>query len=567
MPDPAGPPLGRTLARLFNEFADLSEIEGRDTRRAAAYRRAALALRDAAEPVETLLAEGRLRALPGIGPVLAARIAEYANTGRIEALEALRVQVPPGVAGLLAVRGVGPRLAAAAWRELGITSLVGLGEAAADGRLAALPGVGAARAARLAAAIAAATSPLRLLGEVLPLARALAEAVGGEVAGAARRGEPLVALAEVVAAGEPTALRSALAAAGLSLAAPVPQTAGTGPWSELCGVLAGGLEVRLLACTPEAFGTALLLATGPEGHLDELAAWRRGRGLPPEWPAQPDEESAYRCCGLPWIPPELRAGRGEVGAAAEGRLPARLVQTADLLGDVHCHTTFSDGTASVEAMAAAARARGYRYLALADHSRSLVVAHGMDLEALREQRRRIDAVNAAATDGFRLLQGAEVEILRDGSLDYPDEILAGLDFCVASLHNPHGQSGVELTARVRRALEHPAVDLLGHPTGRRLGRRDPYPLDLPALVALAAAQGKAVEVNGSPERLDLDGEHNRLLPPAGVPASLDSDAHSTDGLAAAEYAVLTARRGGLTAADVLNTRPWEEIQAWRARRR
>lgn len=571
----AGLPLGRVLARLFIEFADLIEIEGSDPRKASAYRRAALALRNSAEPVETLAAEGRLTSIPGIGPVLAAKIGEYARSGRIEALEALRAQVPAGVAGMLAIRGVGPKFVASVWRGLGITSVEALRAAAADGRLAALAGVGAARAAKVAQAILAATSALRLLGEVLPLSAAIAAALTdapgvhrASIAGAVRRGCPLVPTADLVAAGDAAAVGTALAALALPWSAAPEHVAGDGPWPEIRGTIADGPDVRVIVCPPAAFGTALLLATGAEDHLAELAAWRRARGeANTPWPAAGDEEGAYRGLGLPWIPPELREGRGEVQAAAEGRLPARLVELRDLQGDVHCHSTFSDGTASVEAMAAAARAHGYRYLSLADHSRSLVVAHGMSVEALREQRRRIDAINAASTDGFVLLQGAEVEILRDGSLDYPDEILEGLDFCVVSLHNPYGQSETELTARMRHALEHPAADLLGHPTGRRLGKRDPYPVDVPALVAAAAACGKAIEVNGSPERLDLDGTYNRLLPPAGVIASLDSDAHSAAGLGGAEYAVITARRGGLTAADVLNTRPLEGLRAWKSGRR
>ena len=570
----AGPSLGRTLARLFAEFANLIEIEGSDPRKASAYRRAALALRDATEPVERLAAEGRLTAIAGIGPILAAKITEFVRTGQIAALEALRAQVPAGVASLLAVRGVGPKLAAGAWRGLGITSVEGLRAAATDGRLAALPGVGLARAAKVLQAIALAAD-VHLLATALPLAAAVAAALaetpgilGAEIAGEARRGCPIVRAAEIVAAGTPDAVAAALWALSLPWATPPGlDAAAAGPWPEVLGSLQEGPTVRVVVCPVEAFGTALLWSTGSTTHLTEIAQWRRlhGEAAAP-LPLAPDEESAYRALGLPWIAPELREGWGEVAAAAAGRLPTRLVQTRDLQGDLHCHSTFSDGTGSVEAMAAAARARGYRYVAITDHSRSLVVAHGMSLAAVREQRLRIDALNAASTDGFVLLQGAEVEILRDGSLDYPDEVLAGLDFCVASLHNAYNQSTEELTARLLCAVEHPAVDLLGHPTGRRLGKRDPYPVDVPRLVAAARAHGKAIEVNGSPERLDLDGTYNRLLPEAGVPASLDSDAHSPAGLAAAEYAVLTARRGGIGPAAVLNTKSLEELRAWKARR-
>lgn len=579
--DPSGGPrtevpLGRVLAHLFTEFADLIEIEGSDPRKASAYRRAAIALRDLGEPLETMVAEGRVTAIAGIGPVLAAKIGEFVRTGSIAALQALRAQVPAGVAALLTIRGVGPKLAAAAWRELGVTSIRELGAAAADGRLAGVAGVGPARAKKVLEAIAAAESPLRLLAEVLPLARALAGVLGRAegvgrvaVAGAARRGCPTVACAELVAAGSPEAVAAALRAVDIPWAAgPQVHPAGRLPWPEVRGCVAEGPELRVLAVPADTFGTALIMATGSEAHLAEVAAWRRSRGeAAAPLPLLPEEEAAYAACGLPWIPPELREGWGEVEAAAAGRLHLRLVEIGDLQGDVHCHSTFSDGLGSLEAMAAAARARGYRYLSLADHSRALVIAHGMSLDDLRAQRRRIDELNGAWGDGFRLLQGAEVEVLKDGSLDYPDEILAQLDFCVASLHNTYGQSAAELTQRSLRAIAHPAVDLLGHPTGRRLGKREAYPVDVPALVDAAKRHGKAIEVNGSPERLDLDGVHNRLLPAAGVLACLDSDAHSPEGLAGAEYAVITARRGGITPEFVLNTRPAEELLAWKQARR
>ncbi len=603
-----GIPLGRRVARLFQEMADLVELEGSDPRRAVAYRRAALVLRDAAEPVERLVAEGRLTALPGIGPVLAAKIEECARSGTMAALEGLRAQVPPGVAALLDVRGVGPKLAAAAWRQLGVESPAALRDAAADGRLASLPGVGAARARRVLEAADAALSPLRLLGAALPVGEALAAALAADpavgraaVAGAVRRGCPLVLGLDLVAQGSPDAVVRVLAGVadwaevpardGPGAADGAPAEAGTtdgseaGPAGEgqagrrdageppvpalgprVRGTLASGLPVRVVVVPPDAFGTALLWMTGSAEHLRDLAQ-RREAPQAPALPLAAEEAAVYAALGLGWIPPELREGRGEVAAAAAGALPERLVEVGDLRGDLHCHTTYSDGTATPEAMAAAAAARGYAYLALADHSRSLVVAHGMSVDSLRERGRRIADYNAAHPGGPPLLHAAEVEVLRDGALDFPDDVLAELDFVVAAMHNGYGQSGAELTARSIRALEHPAVDLLAHPTGRRLGRREAFPVDVAALVAAAARHGKAVEVNGSPERLDLDASYARTLPEAGVPASLDSDAHSVDGLAAARYAVITARRAGLRPSDAINTRPLQALLARRGGRR
>ena len=577
--------LGRDLARLFTLFADLVEVEGSEPAKASAYRRAAIGLRDFPGDLGALAAAGRLREIPGVGPILARKIAEYLDTGRIEAFDRLRAAVPAGVAGLLAVRGVGPKLAAACWRGLGVTDREGLRAACLDGRLATLPGVGPRRAARVLEALQAAAHPALLLAEAAPLAEAIAGALRGreglaavEPAGEVRRACPLVARLDFVVVGDPAAVAAALAALALPWHTP-PQPAGaTAPWRRVTGTLAvpgpdGGrdLPCTALVCPSEALGTALLLATASDGHLAELAAWRRDRGEGADaLPLCADETAAYAALDLPWIPPELREGWGEVRAATEGRLlppGGRLVEEADLRSELHCHTLWSDGRADLGTMAAAARARGYRHLAVTDHSGSLVVAHGLSAERLRAQRREVDRLNAAADDGFVLLQGAEVEILRDGTLDYPDDALAALDFCVASLHNAHGQGAGELTARLLRALAHPAVDVIGHPTGRRLLRRDPQPLDLDRVAEEAARRGKALEINGSPERMDLDGALARRARASGVRwFALDSDAHSPAGLADARWAIATARRAGLGPADVLNALPLDALHAWRARR-
>jgi DNA polymerase (family 10) len=582
-PAPGDP--ARALSRLFQEFADLLEVEGSEAHKAPAYRRAALGLRAFDGDLAAAAREGRLEAIPGIGRALARKVGEYLATGRVEALERLQAKVPAGVRALLEVRGVGPKLAAACWRRLGVTDLPGLAAACADGRLATLPGVGPARAARIREAIEAARAPEVLLAEAAHVAQHLAALWEGRegvaathVAAQARRGTALVPGVHLVVAGEPEAVRGALGALGPTWREEAPGAAPAAPWRRLrlegrlrsLGGLERELPVAVDVCPREALGTALLVATGSEAHLDELRAWRRQRGLPPEPPLAAEEEAVYAASGLPWIPPELREGRGEVRAAAEGRLlppGGRLVEPRDLLGDLHCHTTWSDGRDDLAAMVAAARARGYRYLAVTDHSGSLVVAHGLDLERLRAQRAAIEALNAGAGDGFVVLQGAEVEVLRDGSLDYPDEALAALDFCVASLHNPYGQGAVELTARLLRALHHPAVDVIGHPTGRRLLRREAQPVDVARLAAEAAAAGKALEINGSPERLDLDADLARPAREAGVRFCLDSDAHAAGGLGDVGWAVTTARRAGIGPEAVINALPLAELRAWRARRR
>ncbi len=574
----------RVLAALLSECADLVEIEGSDVPRAAAYRRAALGLRDFSGDLPELAARGGLRQIPGVGPVLERKVAEFLASGAIPALEELRATVPAGVRGLLAIRGVGPKLAAAAWRTLGITDAAGLAAACSDGRLARLPGVGAARAGRILAAIAMRGDPALLLAEGVPLADAIAAALDRHmpawVAGEVRRGCPLVRTLTFVAVGGAGEVSSVLSSLGLRWATQAEQRPEDRdhPWPWLAGALvleadAGRQElpVCIYLATAGAQGTALLWATGSAAHLQKLAGRAADRGRAAgALAACGEEREVYEVLGLPWIPPELREGWGEVEAAEAGRLlpsGGRLVEQGDLKGDLHCHTQDSDGAADISAMAAAARARGYSYLAVTDHSPALVVARGQSVERLRAQRREIDRLNRAAPAGFRILQGAEVEILRDGSLDYPDDVLAELDFCVASAHQAQGQDGAELTARLVRALANPAVDVIGHPTGRRLRRREPQPVDVPRLASEAARLGKALEINGSPERVDLDADQVRGARAAGLRwCCLDSDAHTPEGLGHIAWAVTAARRAGLGPEDVVNAWPLERLRTWRRRR-
>jgi DNA polymerase (family 10) len=546
---PAGPGRNRSarlVAVAFEEFADLLEIlGGPDARKAAAYRRAAVSVREAAEPLEALWSSGRLETLPGIGPTLARKIDEYLRSGRMEALERLRQQVPPGVLALMSVPGLGPRTAGLVWRSLGVASLKDLEAAARAGRLRQLPGMGPRREEAILRGLETVTRGRGfLLAQVLPAARLLAEGLGGRVAGAAARGVPVCEEAVVVV---PRRGEADLAEELRRLAAWAEPPGPTG------GVLASGLRVRVVTAEPRRFGWALVRETSDEAHLRALAA--RARRWPPE-PA-PDEAAVYGEAGLDVIPPELREGDASVQAAAQGRLP-RLLDLADVRGDLHVHTRWSDGSESVEDMALAARDRGYAYLVIADHSRSLRVARGLDAERLRAQRREIEAVNRRV-EGIRVLQGCEVEIGRDGELDFPDEVLAELDVVIAALHNRFGQDGPQLTERLLRAIAHPHVDVIAHPTGRRLGIRDPFPVDMERIIEAAVRHRKALEVNGSPERLDLDGCLARTAREAGALLCVDTDAHAAEGLDDMRYAVMTARRGWLSADDVLNALPLEAL--------
>ncbi len=555
---PSGWQTNRALYLLFNRFADLIEIEGgEDSKKSSSYRRAAIALRNLDQPVDTMAAEGRLREIPGIGPVLAAKIQEYLQTGAIAALQRLEDEVPPGVVDLLDLPGVGARTAGTLWHALHVASPAELETAIRAGRLQDIGGFGPKKEQALLAALAGLSSPRLILSEAWGIAEALRDRVAAvpgtsrvEVAGEARRGCPLSAAVTLVAAGAGPAIAAALS--GLAIwardGAPKPVA------SAVTATLEAGVPLRIVLSPPLAFGTAMCLATGSPAHLAALA----------DLPAAADEEAVYGALGLPWIAPELREGTGEVGAARAGTLP-RLLREGDIKGDLHTHTRWSDGSASVAEMAAAAAARGDRYLAITDHSRALVIAHGLGPEEIRRQRREIDDVRAST--GMTLLQGCEVEVLADGRLDLDDESLHSLDFVIASLHSRFGQDGPTITERALRAVRHPLVDMVGHPSGRRLPERPEYPIDLERLIDAAAECGKALEVNGSPERCDLDGAWARRAAARGVAISVDSDAHGLGGLAFRRFGVMTARRGWLQPEQALNTREPSDLLAWLQGRR
>ncbi|HVB10845.1 MAG TPA: PHP domain-containing protein [Bacillota bacterium] len=551
----------RALYQVFERYADLIEIEGgEDVRKAATYRRAAIALRGLDRPVDAIAADGRLREIPGIGPVLEAKIQEYLQTGRIAALDRLEAAVPPGVLELLELPGVGARTAGSLWRGLKVASPAELEAAIRAGRLKELGGFGPKREQTLLAALTGRGSPRLILSEAWGLAEALRErmlAVPGvsraEVAGEARRGCPLSDAVVLVASGESGPIASMLAALAIWARDGAPKPVA----SAVTATLESGVPLRIVLAPAAAFGTAMVLATGSAAHAAALGAL----------PAAAEEEGVYSGLDLPFIAPELREGAGEVEAARAGRLP-HLITEADIRGDLHVHSRWSDGSAAVAEMAAAAIQRGDRYLAITDHSRALVIAHGLGPEEIRRQRREIEDLKASgALGGLVLLQGCEVEVLADGRLDLDDDSLAGLDFVIASLHSRFGQDGPTLTERALRAVRHPLVDMIGHPSGRRLPERPEYPIDLERVIDEAASAGKALEINGSPERCDLDGAWARRAKDRGVPLSVDSDAHSLGGLAGRRFGVMTARRGWLQPEQALNTKEPEQLLAWLKGRR
>lgn len=562
------------VARLFEEIAQSLEVAGEQGHRLRAYRRAARGVAVAPEPLEQLAAEGRLREIYGVGPSLAALIAEFLDTGAMRTHDRLVQEHPPGLAPLLHARGFGPAGVQALYAALGVTDLDGVEQAAHDGRLARTLGVR--RADELLAQLPELRDPIRplRLKSAWETARLMLDLLSDagtrpgriEVAGAARRMiETVVGGLDLVAVPGPAG-----GPALLDLMEALPNVARVVHRHE-GGIqvrLYDGTEVRLHLADVRAFEAALLWHTGSAAHLQRLQALAVARGLrlSPEGVsadargvAATTESDVYQALDLAWIAPELREDTGEVEAAMVGGLPS-LVSIDDLKGDLHCHTDWTDGTESLEAMAGAARARGYAYMALTDHSRSLTITHGLSLERLEEARRLVQRLNHDLAP-FVILLGTEMDILQDGSLDYPDETLATLDYVSASVHSRFKQAEPEMTARILRAVNHPLVHTLNHPHGRLLGARPAYAVDMPRVIEVAASAGCAMEVSADPARMDLDGGWARRVRDAGGRCTVSSDAHSTLDFDNIWLGVGSARRGWLEARHVLNTLPLEELRS------
>lgn len=565
------------VARLLERIADeleLIEDTQQDRFRIRAYREAARNIRMMTERVEDIARAGHLEDIPGVGESIAAKVREYLETGRCAYLEELEHRAPIGAVELLSVPGVGSARAKLLSQQLGIETIEELKQAAEEHRLRTLPGFGAKTEERLlreAARVAERTQRM-LLGVALPAAEEVVESLRGhaavravEPAGSIRRMKETIGDIDVLAAAE----HPAEVTAAFSTLPLVKEVLLQGP-TKATILTRSNLQIDLRSVVPEEFGSALLYFTGSKDHNIALRTLAMARG----WKlseyglidkqgkriASRGEEEIYAALGLDWMPPELRENRGEIEAAAQHRLP-RLVSLEDIRGDLHVHTNWSDGQDAPERMVEAAIARGYEYVAFADHSPSLRVAHGLSLARVREQRRLIDRLNARYAP-FRVLHGTEVDILPNGSLDYPDEVLADLDVVTASVHQAFGQPKEVMTARILRALENPYVTMLGHPTGRLLLRRAPYDVDLDAVVEAAARRGVALEIDGQPDRLDLDDVWSRRAWERGVVLVCDSDAHTAGQLAYMRYAVVTARRGWVEPTGVLNALPLERLMAF-----
>jgi DNA polymerase (family 10) len=516
------------IAQTLESYAALLDLAGAGHYTVRAYRRAAELVRETRAPVADLVRAGRVRELRGIGPGIERRLQELVTTGRLAELDELEREVEPGLVALARFVGLSSQRLVAVGKELGIRTADELREAASSGRLRELKGIGPSTEQKILAGLARDRARQRR-GLTLNRARALAAAIAaeldGEVAGEVRRWRDLVYELAIVTTTPPDLQSSALLVAVLE-----PGVA----------VTVEGIPVEITVAEPHAYGTALLRATGSPGYVASLGPL----------PEAPTEEAVYAALGLPWLPPELRE-------SAVRDAPS-LVTVDDVRGDLHVHTTWSDGKASVAEMAAAAIERGYEYLAICDHTPNVRVVPGLDADALRRQAEEIADVNERVAP-FRVLRGTECDIRRDGELDLPDDVLAELDWVQLSLHAGQREDEVPLTRKVCEAMKHPAVRCLSHPKGRIINHRPPNALNLEAVIHVALEHGVAIETNGLPDRLDLRDEEVRVCVEAGVPIVCSTDAHSVRGLGNMQLSVATARRGWASAADVLNTRPLTEI--------
>ena len=578
---PADPP-NATIAALFDELGDLYELDGAVVHRVLAYRTAAKSVREAPVSVAAMTREGKVTELPGIGRTLEEKIQALLETGSIPAVEKLRAKFPPGLMDIMRLPGVGPKRVRRLHDELGIDSLDTLREAAEQGRLSDVKGFGAKFEEQVLNAfetgIADKPRPKVLLHKALPIAEGVIEALRAnpasdkvELAGSARRGADSVKDLDIIAtASDPAALAKTLADLDVieSCEAPGENAARARTHT--------GMPIDLRVVEPDQFGNLLQHFTGSKEHNLALreAAVRKGLHVS-EYGILDDatgettrcatEEEVYAKLGMAWIPPELREGRGELKAAAEGTLP-ELITAADLKGDLHMHTTASDGRQSVEQMAEAARKRGYEYIAITDHSATHGFGNHVTPDHLRAQIEKIRALNDTLDD-IEVLIGTETNILPDGSPDYDDDLLAELDWVMGSVHTSFGMSEEDMTRRVVTACEHPWIDAIGHLTGRKIETRRPYRIDVERVFEAAARTGTMLEINSAPDRRDLSDVHARIARAAGVDILIDSDAHGTNTLHHVEWGVVTARRAWLTRDDVANTRPWSEFSAMRKRQR
>ena len=567
------------IVHILEEIGTLLELQGESPFKSRAYTAGARVIVGLDTPqLQELVRSGKLQSLKGIGAALAEKISEVVTTGHLAYYETLKQQVPAGLLEMLTIPGMGPKKVKAIYDQLSITTVGELEYACHENRLVDLPGFGRKTQENILKGIDRLKQHRGqyLCHEAMQVARPLLEALTASeltarvaLAGSLRRRQEIVEQVDVVAStSQQERLRTTVAKWPL-----IGEVLISEP-SRLSFRLQGGVKADMHLVDDVAFPFALHALTGNQSYLAAIQAHarRRGYSLDQDGLRRGDEritcheeDAIFAALGLSYIPPELREGLGEIEAAERGMLP-RLIDEREIQGVFHVHSTWSDGTASIEDMARTAQGLGYRYLGLSDHSQSARYANGLNPDRVREQHRLIDRLNEMS-NGLTILKGSEVDILSDGSLDYPDDLLSQMDFVVASVHSRFTMPQAEMTARIIKAMQNPHVTMIGHLTGRLLLARQGYAVDADAVIAEAIRLGVIIEVNANPHRLDLDWRHLRAAHAQGLLTSINPDAHSPDGLRDVTYGVGIARKGGVTAEQVLNTRGLQDIQAWLARRR
>ncbi len=566
----------REVAAMFARVADMLAIRGDNVHRVLAYRRAAESIAELGRDINQIYAEGGLTEIPGIGQTLADKIEEMLTTGKLAFYEKVAADVPPSLVELLRVDGLGPKRVKQIYEQLGVTTLAELTAAAREGKLSQLPGLGKKSEARIITAVEALArhgdgrTPLGtawpLAQEILAELAALPGVVKTAVGGSLRRMRETIGDIDLLVAAE-----DAAPIMDYFVAMPRVETVlGHGP-TKSSVLLLNGIQVDLRVLPLARWGTLLSYFTGSKDHnvrLRELAL-KQGLSLN-EHAFTPvaggeeilcaEETAVYQTLGLPYIPPTLRENRGEIEAALAGKLP-QLIRLADIQSDLHMHTTWSDGKMSILEMAQAAKASGLKAIAITDHSASLGIANGLSVERLRAQAKEVAAANETIGPDFTILHGTEMEIKADGSLDYPDEVLAELDFVIASLHTSLSQPREQVTRRLLNAIHNPHVDMIAHPTGRLLPDRPGADLDMDVVLAAAAETGTILEINANPSRLDLRDVHVRRAVELGVLLAINTDAHHVDHFGLRHFGVATAQRGWATAVSVVNTWPIDKLLA------
>lgn len=560
------------IADILERIAELLELEGANPFRIRAYRNAARTVTGLPHGIASMLAEGAdLSDLPGIGKDLAAKITEISETGHLKFLEEIEGRTPPGLAKLLGVPGLGPKRVQALYTALGVDDLDKLAAAAQAGKLRRLPGFGAKSEEKILSALKKRgaeehRTPWPRAEEVaVPLVDYLKAVKGVKqvtVAGSYRRHKETVGDLDILV----TCAKNVPVVKRFVAYEDVDEVVSQGSTRSTV-VLRNGLQVDLRVVRDASYGAALHYFTGSKAHniavrkmgvarglkINEYGVFKKEKRI-----AGRTEKEVYAQVGLPYIEPELRENQGEIEAAKKKRLP-KLVSPEDIKGDLHTHSTASDGHASIEAMAEAAQARGYAYLAVSDHSKKVTIAHGLDAKRLGRQIEQIDKLNDKLK-GIRVLKSCEVDILEDGKLDLPDSILERLDFTVCAVHSKFDLPRDKQTERILRAMDRPNFNILAHPTGRLMGSRPAYEVDMERVMKAAKERGCILEVNAQPERLDLIDVHCRMAKDLGVKVAISSDAHSTTDLELLRFGITQARRGWLEPEDVVNTRPWRELQ-------